>query len=159
MKKMLPFLILAAVLGCGGGSAEEKGKAIFNGVTDAVVTATNALENAKSEDEVRNGLLKFSVAVSKQGLAMKTFEIRHPGTNLLTDEAFKAYEKVAYPFLIEILDGDEKSTEILLKEVKYNFPQEYVRSGQIEIDKTFTTTPRIAKIKMVPITVAVPATP
>ncbi len=90
MKKMLPFLILAAVLGCGGGSAEEKGKAIFNGVTDAVVTATNALENAKSEDEVRNGLLKFSVAVSKQGLAMKTFEIRHPGTNLLTDEAFKA---------------------------------------------------------------------
>ena len=90
MKKMLPFLIFAAVLGCGGGNAEEKGKAIFTGVTDAVVTATNALENAKSEDEVRNGLLKFSVAVSKQGLAMKTFEIRHPGTNLLTDEAFKA---------------------------------------------------------------------
>jgi hypothetical protein len=90
MKKISAILVLFAVIGCGGGNAEEKGKAIFTGVTDAVVTATSALENAKSEDEVRNGLLKFSVAISKQGLAMKTFEIRHPGTSLLTDEAFKA---------------------------------------------------------------------
>lgn len=84
-------------------------------------------------------------------------EIRSKIQILATDEAFKAYEKVPYPLLVEILDGDEKSTEALQKEVKWNFPPDYVRTGQIAVDKALTPAPRTAKVKLVPI--APPAVP
>ena len=69
---------------------------------------------------------------------------------LATDEAFKAYENVLYPLLIEIRDGDQTLETIPLKTIIYNFPAEYVRSGQIKLANPATAKTREVKIELVP---------
>lgn len=62
-------------------------------------------------------------------------KIREFTSVLATEEAFKAYENVAYPFLIEIRESDVLDlSQIPPKKIIYNFPREYVKSGQIELD-------------------------
>ena len=48
-----------------------------------------------------------------------------------TEEAWAAYEALDYHLLIEIYENDAKETEAVSRPVIYNFPQEYVRRGEI----------------------------
>jgi|FrelakmetLWP11LW_1041352.scaffolds.fasta_scaffold01411_4 hypothetical protein len=69
-------------------------------------------------------------------------------TNIrFTEKAYEAYKKQKYQFLIEIRDGDESLPEIPPRAVIYNFPQEYVKSGQIEAPNP----PHQAQLKLTPI--------
>ena len=77
-------------------------------------------------------------------------ELRKTTTIYATDEAFRAYESVAYPLYIIIKDSDVVDlSEIPPKTVLYNFPSKYVKSGQIELDET--KLPRSATIKIEPL--------
>ena len=77
-------------------------------------------------------------------------ELRKTTTIYATDEAFRAYETVAYPLYIVIKDSDVVDlSEIPPKTVLYNFPPEYVKSGQIELDET--KLPRSATIEIEPL--------
>ena len=46
-----------------------------------------------------------------------------------------------------ILDSDKNTTEELKREVVYNFPEKFLRSGEIELDQE----PAIARFKLVPV--------
>jgi len=78
-------------------------------------------------------------------------ELRKTTTIYATDEAFRAYENVAYPLYIVIKDSDVNTdlSEVPPKMVFYNFPPEYVKSGQIAEDET--KLPRSATIKIEPL--------
>jgi len=64
-----------------------------------------------------------------------------------TNEAWAEYkEKTLYQVLIDVRDDDEKTQgETIARPVIYNFPQEYVRTGEIQL----TQEPRIAKFKLI----------
>ncbi len=75
-------------------------------------------------------------------------------TNIrFTEKAYEAYKKQKYQVLVEIRDGDESLPEIPPRAVSYNFPQEFVKSGQIEAPNP----PHQAQLKLTPI--ASPAAP
>ncbi|HOK94861.1 MAG TPA: hypothetical protein PK052_03305 [Anaerohalosphaeraceae bacterium] len=76
-------------------------------------------------------------------------EVRTSTPIVATEEAFRAYENVTYPLLIEILDRDAALPEIPPKRIIYNFPPEYVKRGEIALDET--KIPRTATIKLEPI--------
>jgi len=52
-----------------------------------------------------------------------------------TTEAKLAYESQIFQLILEIKDGDEKSTEVLRRSLIYNFPDEYLRTKQIELNQ------------------------
>jgi len=65
-----------------------------------------------------------------------------------TAEAKIAYEAVPYQVILEVYDEDVKSTEPVIKRtLKYNFPPEYVRRGEIELNQQ----PVEARFRLVPI--------
>jgi hypothetical protein len=70
-----------------------------------------------------------------------------------TDKAFDAYKKQRYHILVEVRDGDETLSEIPLRPVIYNFPPEFLKTGQIEAPNP----PQQVQIRLVPLTT--PATP
>jgi hypothetical protein len=77
-------------------------------------------------------------------------KVRETMSIYATDEAFRAYESVAYPLYIVIKDSDVVDlSEIPPKTILYNFPHEYVKSGQIEQDATKLS--RTAEIKIEPL--------
>jgi hypothetical protein len=76
-------------------------------------------------------------------------EVRTSAPILATEEAFRAYEAVSYPLLIEIFDRDVTLPEIPPKRVIYNFPPEFVRRGEIGLDES--KIPRTAMVKLEPI--------
>ncbi len=77
-------------------------------------------------------------------------ELRKTTTIYATDEAFRAYESVAYPLYIVIKDSDVIDLpEIPPKTVQFNFPSEYIKSGHIRQDET--KLPRSATIKIEPL--------
>lgn len=77
-------------------------------------------------------------------------EIRDATTIFASEEAYRAYLDVAYPILIEIKENDViLSQQIPPKKIIYNFPPEYVRSGEIRLDDT--RIPKTATIKIEPI--------
>lgn len=67
-----------------------------------------------------------------------------------TDEAMDAYKKMKYHLLIEVRDGDEQVTEMVLRPVIYNFPRSYFKNGEI----VELTPPKLAVFKLVPISQA-----
>ena len=71
-----------------------------------------------------------------------------------TEEALNAYEKAYYHILVEVRDGDENIEGDITREVIYNFPQQYVQKGEIEL----AGQPREAKFTLKPVTPA-PITP
>lgn len=74
-------------------------------------------------------------------------KIRETMSIYATDEAFRAYENTDYPLYIIIKDSDVVDlSNIPPKTVFYNFPREYVKSGQITEDET--KLPRTADIKV-----------
>lgn len=73
-------------------------------------------------------------------------EIRSITTIYATDEAYRAYLDVAYPILIEIKESEATLPQIPPKKIIYNFPPEYVRSGEIRLDEG--KLPKTANIKI-----------
>ena len=74
-------------------------------------------------------------------------EIRKNTYLFATDEAFTAYQNVAYPYLIEVRESDVINlSQIPPKQVIYNFPPEYVRSGEIKLDDSKVSI--LARIKI-----------
>ncbi len=61
-----------------------------------------------------------------------------------TLEAKRAYEKMRYQVILEIDDEDAMSTELLKRELIYNFPAECVHKGEIELNQQ----PVIARFKL-----------
>jgi hypothetical protein len=68
-----------------------------------------------------------------------------------TPEARQAYENMRYQLILEIDDSyqSEEPGKILERQLTYNFPPEYVRTGEITVAPT--QTPVTAKFKLVPI--------
>jgi hypothetical protein len=77
-------------------------------------------------------------------------KIRETTSIYATDDALRAYENMTYPLYIIIKDNDVVDlSNIPPKTIYYNFPPEYVKSGQIAEDET--KLPRIAEIKIEPL--------
>jgi hypothetical protein len=89
---------------------------------------------------------KYTVQIENES-ALRTITIN------ATQAAFDAYQKVRYQLLIEIRDDDATLTEILPREVIFNFPSEFVRNGQIEA----SSKPEPARIKLSPLAPVTPA--
>lgn len=64
-----------------------------------------------------------------------------------TEKAFEAYKKQRFQILIEVRDGDAALPEIPPRPVIYNFPPEFVKSGQIEAPATLLP----GRIRLVPL--------
>jgi len=63
-----------------------------------------------------------------------------------TEDAYEAYRRMRHHLLIEIREEDAALEEIPPREVIFNFPQEFVRNGQIE-----ATSSKTAMIQLVPL--------
>ena len=50
-----------------------------------------------------------------------------------TAEAIKAYQDMEYQILIELHDDDKNATEAIHRPIRYNFPEEFVQKGEIEL--------------------------
>ncbi len=76
-------------------------------------------------------------------------QLRASTSIVATDQAFEAYKKMPYHLLLEIKDDDINNTSGagISRRVIYNFPQEYLRSNEIELKEE----PREARFKLVPI--------
>jgi hypothetical protein len=88
----------------------------------------------------RNTLGRFRVQIENES-DLRTIHFR------ATEAAYDAYRKMRYHLLIEIRDEDAALTEIPPREVIFNFPPEFIRTGQIEAVASKT-----AAIKLIPIT-------
>ena len=91
----------------------------------------------------RNTQGRFRVQIENES-DLRTMNLR------ATDAAYAAYQKMPYHLLIEVRDEDIALTEIPPREVIFNFPPEFVRSGQIEATSSHT-----AKIRLIPVTTPV----
>jgi hypothetical protein len=68
-----------------------------------------------------------------------------------TPEAERAYKLQKLPrMILYILDSDKNTTEELKREVVYNFPEKFLRNGEIELNQQ----PAIARFKLTPISSA-----
>jgi len=69
-----------------------------------------------------------------------------------TQEARQAYEGERYKVILEIDDDDATATDWVSREFKYNFPEEYVRKGEIKLDPEHELVE--AKFKLIPLSSA-----
>ncbi len=68
-----------------------------------------------------------------------------------TPEAERAYKLQPFPRMtLYILDGDENTTEKLKREVVYNFPEKFLRKGEIELNQK----PAVAQFILTPVSSA-----
>ncbi|MHC4352074.1 MAG: hypothetical protein ACYS0H_05080, partial [Planctomycetota bacterium] len=63
-----------------------------------------------------------------------------------TPAAKQAYDLEKYKVILEIYDDDAPRTD-LSREYKYNFPEEYVRNGEIKVDPIHKV---VAEFKLIP---------
>ena len=74
---------------------------------------------------------------------------------LSTLEAKQAYENQPYHMFLYILDEDKnKGSELIPRKVVYNFPEEFVRRGEIKLKNP--QQPAEAKFKLIPLTPEAP---
>lgn len=81
---------------------------------------------------------KYKVDVESEAKVQSEIDIR------ATPEAKLAYEDEAYQVSLEIYDQDVDATDWVSRELKYDFPDEYVGKGEIELDQD----PVTAKFKL-----------
>ncbi len=112
-------------------------------------------EDALTDHKITTATLGFALSVNLQG----KYEVQVTNLNEVisniniraTPEAKQAYENLRYQVILEIDDEDIKSEESR-REVVYNFPEEFVRKGEIELNQ-----PRAqAQFKLIPLS---PETP
>jgi hypothetical protein len=85
---------------------------------------------------------RYNVEVTNLDAVMTPVGIR------ATPEAKRAYENMRFQVLLEIDDEDVKVPDTARRELVYNFPQEYVRKGEIRLKKE---PPPIAQFKLIPL--------
>ena len=94
---------------------------------------------------------KYSLSANLQGKykvdVLNLDVVMSPISINATPEAKWAYENMAYQVRLEINDDDAKSTEAQRKPVVYNFPDEYVRRGEIRLNQQ----PVTAQFKLIPL--------
>ncbi len=116
---------------------------------DTVSITLPATENPL-QDRVTNPLMKLGYIFSRNLHGKYTVDLTNEN-DLRTlqykasEQAFKAYEKKPYQMLIEIRDGDENAENDVHRQIIYNFPEEFVQKGEIEL----TGPPREAVFKLV----------
>jgi hypothetical protein len=83
---------------------------------------------------------KYSVELADPAAVVDDIAIR------ATPEALQAYGDEVYQVTLEIYDTDREAPGLVERPLKYNFPEKYVRLGEIELDQY----PVMAKFKLVP---------
>jgi hypothetical protein len=76
-----------------------------------------------------NLLGRYSVKVENLDAVVSAISI------VATSEAKRAYESMPYQVVLEIDDSDAESAGPLRREVKYNFPTEYIDKGQVRLNQ------------------------
>ena len=89
------------------------------GLVEKVLTGSIGIVGSK------NILDKYTVVVENES-DFTTIRLK------ATEKAFQAYESKPYKILIEILAEDEKTQGLITRKPVYNFPQEFVKLGEIE---------------------------
>jgi len=84
---------------------------------------------------------KYRVDVENKAAVENEIDIR------ATPDAKQAYEDEEYQVSLEIYDDDVDATDWVPRVLKYDFPPEYVRKGEIELDQD----PVTAKFKLIPL--------
>lgn len=84
----------------------------------------------------RNTQGRFRVQIENES-DLRTVQLR------ATEAAYAAYQRMRHHLLIEIRDEDAGLAEIPPREVIFNFPPEFVRSGQIEATSSHTAIIRL----------------
>lgn len=116
---------------------------------DTVSITLPATENPL-QDRVTNPLMKLGYIFSRNLHGKYTVDLTNEN-DLRTlqykasEQAFNAYENKPYQMLIEIRDGDENAENDVHRQIIYNFPEEFVQKGEIEL----TGPPREAVFKLV----------
>lgn len=85
---------------------------------------------------------KYSVLLDNENKVMSDIEIR------ATQQAKDDYEALSFQVRLEIYDDDVKATGLIPRKLIYNFPEEHVRNGDIELAQD----PVEARFKLVPVT-------
>jgi len=122
-------------------------------VPTTVKITTPPEEELLKEDTIKTPALGFTLSANLQG----KYEVKvdnlpdviGPIRIRATPEAKRAYENMRYQVILEIYDSDKdtKSTEPLRRELIYNFPDDYIGKGEIEINQQ----PIVARFKLVPL--------
>ncbi|MBN2137248.1 MAG: hypothetical protein JW720_05545, partial [Sedimentisphaerales bacterium] len=103
-----------------------------------------------NEETVRTPRLGVAMSVNLQGRynveITNLNEVLGPVQIRATSTAKQAYESMRYQIILEIDDEDIKQPEPR-RELKYNFPEEFVRTDQIKINQP----PVPARFKLNPI--------
>lgn len=104
--------------------------------------------------KARGVTVKYCFSAVTQGLYRVEVENKAEVENEIdiraTPEAKQAYEEQAYQVSLEIYDQDVDVTDWVPRPLKYDFPDEYMRRGEIELDQD----PVTAKFKLVPLSSA-----
>ncbi len=90
-----------------------------------------------SEETINAPKLGMALSVNLQGYSVQITnqdEVRGPIKIRATAAAKQAYEAMRYQIILEIDDEDIKLAEPR-RELKYNFPEEFVRTDEIEINQ------------------------
>ena len=82
----------------------------------------------------------YEVALDNEAAVVDEIAVR------ATQDALQAYGDKVYQVILEIYDTDREAPGLLERPLKYNFPEKYVRLGEIELDQD----PVTAKFKLVP---------
>jgi hypothetical protein len=88
-----------------------------------------------------NLLGKYDVDVDNLSEVMSPIAIR------ATQEAKQVYEAMTFTVYLEIYDNDAAATELVSRELIYNFPDEYVGKGEIQLAQE----PTEARFKLIPL--------
>jgi hypothetical protein len=84
-------------------------------------------------------------------------EVLQPLKIRATAEAKAAYDLTNYKLILEVVDGDEKAGEIP-RQVLVNFPDEYIRKGEILFNEPVARQARFKLVQTPPTTAATAAT-
>jgi len=110
-----------------------------------------------AEDKKKEYSITATLAIALSPAMQGNYEVDITNLNVVmspisisaSPEAKQAYESQPYPpMTLYILDKDKTSTEELVRKVLYNFPEEFVRTGEIEL----LTTPVEARFRLIPST-------
>jgi hypothetical protein len=137
--KKVPYIILAANQKREATTVEIKMSPEENPLSEFTIEATYAIAlspNLQGE---------YRVEVTNRPQLMSHIAIR------ATPNAARAYEHQPLPKMtLYILDGDKKKgQDEQQKKVVYNFPEEFVRKGEIKLQNP--QQPAVAKFKLIPI--------
>lgn len=103
-------------------------------VSTRVSVAISPEEVVLAEHPVQ-AVLGFCFSPNLQGLYRVRLENESDLATVLvraTTEAWQAYERQPFHIFLHVLDADRQATGTITRPVAFNFPQQYVRSGEIE---------------------------